>query len=314
MKLQDIYKQAVDLGMKADPRGEQGARRVLEENRKAYEAMKEKDKAYYDMERLENPYSDTRILYGGSDREIKKVMVGIDIDDGELIIAKQLGNVEACIAHHPEGIALAGLDDVMHMQADVLNDYGVPINVAEAMLNKRILEVTRNLSPGNHYRVVEIARLADMPFMCTHTVTDNMAFQFLKNLVETKKPYRVGEVFDMLMEVPEYKQATRMGFGPQLFAGNRENRAGIIAVTEITGGTEGAPDIYEKMAQAGVGTVIAMHQSEKHREFADQAHINVIVAGHMSSDSIGMNLFLDTLEEKGVAIEPCGGLIRNSRN
>lgn len=314
MKLQDIYKQSVELGMKADPRGEQGARRVMGDNQKAYEAMKEKDKQYYDSERLENPYSDTRILYGDNDKEIKKIMAGIDIDDGEIVIAKQRGDIDACVAHHPEGIALAGLDNVMHMQADLLNNYGVPINVAEALLNKRISEVTRNLSPGNLYRVMEIARLADMPFMCTHTVTDNMAFQFLNNLVETNKPYRVGDVFDMLMEVPEYQQATRMGFGPQIFAGNRDNRAGVVALTEITGGTEGAHDIYEKMAQAGVGTVIAMHQSEKHREFADQAHINVIVAGHMSSDSIGMNIFLDTLEKKGVAIEPCGGLIRNSRN
>jgi len=33
----------------------------------------------------------------------------------------------------------------------------------------------------------------------------------------------------------------------------------------------------------------------------------------MSSDSLGMNLFLDKLEEQGIEIVPCSGLIRISR-
>ncbi|MDP1620256.1 MAG: NGG1p interacting factor NIF3, partial [bacterium] len=82
----------------------------------------------------------------------------------------------------------------------------------------------------------------------------------------------------------------------------------------ITGGTEGSPKMYEKMANAGVGTIIAMHQSEKHREAAEKAHINVVIAGHISSDNIGVNLFLDELEKRGIGIIPCSGLIRVSRN
>jgi intracellular sulfur oxidation DsrE/DsrF family protein len=56
-----------------------------------------------------------------------------------------------------------------------------------------------------------------------------------------------------------------------------------------------------------------MHQSERHRKEAEKAHINVVVAGHMSSDSIGMNLFLDELEKRGIEVIPCSGLIRYSR-
>jgi len=33
----------------------------------------------------------------------------------------------------------------------------------------------------------------------------------------------------------------------------------------------------------------------------------------MSSDSLGMNLFLDELEKRGIEIVPCSGLIRISR-
>jgi hypothetical protein len=41
--------------------------------------------------------------------------------------------------------------------------------------------------------------------------------------------------------------------------------------------------------------------------------VNVIVAGHISSDSIGMNLVLDKLERKGIKITPAGGFIRIRR-
>lgn len=312
MKFKEIYNLAITLGIDADPRGKQTVVKLLKEHNESYKKLSEKEKEYFDVDTLTNPYSDSRMLFGEADHRVKKVMAGIDIDGPELLVARELG-MDAVIAHHPRGRALAGLDEVMHMQADVLNQYGVPINVAEGLMQKRISEVARGLSPGNHYRAARLAELLGMPFMCTHTVTDNMVYQFLKNLVETKKPERVGDILDIMMEVPEYQEAKRRGAGPRLFAGADKNRTGKIAVTEITGGTEGAHDIYEKMAQAGVGTIIAMHQSEKHREYAEKAHINVVIAGHMSSDSIGMNLFLDELQKKGIEVVECSGLIRHSR-
>ena len=99
-----------------------------------------------------------------------------------------------------------------------------------------------------------------------------------------------------------------------LFNGSEDNRAGKIALTEITGGTSGSAKIYEKLAAAGIGTIISMHQSEEYRKEAEKYHINVVIAGHISSDSIGMNLFLDELEKKGIKILPASGLIRYSRN
>jgi len=46
---------------------------------------------------------------------------------------------------------------------------------------------------------------------------------------------------------------------------------------------------------------------------AREAHLNVVVAGHCPSDSLGMNLFLDELEKRGIEIITCSGLIRVSR-
>jgi len=118
---------------------------------------------------------------------------------------------------------------------------------------------------------------------------------------------------DLLKEIPEYKEAMKIGAGPKIFVGDPERRCGKIALTEITGGAEGSPKLYEKMAQAGIGTTVGMHVSEEHKKEAEVSNINVVIAGHISSDSLGMNLFLDELEKKGIEIVPCSGLTRVSR-
>jgi hypothetical protein len=53
--------------------------------------------------------------------------------------------------------------------------------------------------------------------------------------------------------------------------------------------------------------------SEEHRKEAEKNHLNVIIAGHMSSDSLGMNLFLDEIEKQGIELVPSSGLIRVKR-
>jgi putative NIF3 family GTP cyclohydrolase 1 type 2 len=105
----------------------------------------------------------------------------------------------------------------------------------------------------------------------------------------------------------------KIGVGPKIFVGSPENRCGKIALSEITGGTEGSPKLYEKMAQAGVGTVVGMHISEEHKKEAESAHVNIVIAGHISSDSLGVNLLMDELERQGIEIVPCSGFTRVSR-
>jgi putative NIF3 family GTP cyclohydrolase 1 type 2 len=65
----------------------------------------------------------------------------------------------------------------------------------------------------------------------------------------------------------------------------------------MTGGTEGPKTIYEQQALAGVSTVVGMHLSEEALENAKKAHLNVIIAGHISSDTLGLNLLFDELEK-----------------
>ncbi len=314
MTIQQIYKLAIDLGKHSDLRNKKDVERVLKLAQKEYQKLPQQEKQYFDKEKFTNPYSDSKILIDKPGKKIKKILTGIDIDTAEVLLADRLGDIDLIISHHPTGKALAdGLEDVMHLQADVLSKYGIPINIAEKILEKRISEVSRSVNPVNHYQAVQAAKLFDFGWMTAHTVCDNMVAKFLEQHIKKQKPETLEEALEYLLKIPEYKQAKKMGFGPRLFAGKPENRCGKIAITEITGGTEGSKEIYEKMAQAGIGTTIAMHQSEEHKKAAEKAHINVIIAGHISSDSIGMNLFLDELEKKGIKIIPCSGLIRVKR-
>ncbi len=314
MTIQEIYELAIKKGIESDFRG----KKEIEENQKrvkeGYEKMEKREKEDYDKERLTNPFSDTRILYGDPKKEVKKVLVGIDIDGEEMLLAKEMGDIDLVISHHPRGVALAGLDDVMQLQIDVMHMYGVPVNIAEKMIKKRIQEVARGLAPANHNRVVDMAKHLDIPLMCVHTPCDNMAAKFVDEKIKKDKPIFIGDVIDSLMDVKEYREASKIGAGPCAFVGSKENRAGKVIITEMTGGTEGSPEIYERLANAGAGTVIGMHISEKHREEAEKAHINVVIAGHISSDSIGVNLFLDSLEKEKINILSCSGLIRVSRS
>jgi hypothetical protein len=303
------------MGERADFRGVSGVKKVLERRKEKFKKLSEKERKDFDMESLENPYSDSRILHIAKDKEIKKILIGIDIDSAEVLLAKEIGDIDLIISHHPLGKGLATLSEVMELQCDVLNQYGVPINIAEGLMKERISEVARGLNRINHQRTVDTAKILGFNLICLHTACDNLAAKFLRDRIEkAKNIVRLEDLLDFLKEIPEYKEATKLGAGPKIFIGNRENRCGRIAITEVTGGTEGSPKLYEKMAIAGIGTIIGMHMEEEHKKEAEAANINVVITGHMSSDSLGVNLFLDKLEKKGIKIVPCSGLIRVKRN
>jgi putative NIF3 family GTP cyclohydrolase 1 type 2 len=317
MKLGEIYRKAIDLGMKNDPRSEEGARKDLERAQKEFEELKEDQKKEFDRERLDNPYADTRLLYGEKEREVKRALVGIDMEVGEVLLAERLGEkgrkVDLLLSHHPEGRALASLYEVMGMQADILHKYGVPIAVAEGILEGRIKEVQRRLMPSNHTRSVDVAALLDIPFLCVHTPADNMVTTYLQKILDEEKPFLVKDVLDLLKEIPEYQEGIRNHNGPNLQLGSEKRRAGKIFV-DMTGGTGGSKEAFEKIARTDIGTIVGMHIGEDHRTEAEKNHLNVIIAGHIPSDTLGVNLFLDEVEREGkLDIIACSGFRRVSR-
>src|SRR5260221_1526209 len=317
MTLQEIYDLAIQMGIAADPRGKVSVEKLLKKAKKEYEELSEKKKKFFDLESLHNPYSDSRMLYGKPTTQVKKILAGIDTDAGEILLADRLNQkgmkIDAVIAHHPLGVALAALHDVMDLQVDAFAEVGIPVNVADALMSERAQEIMRRIHPSNHNQVVDTARLLDMPVMNLHTIWDNMGDQFMKQYIDKKEFDTVGEVHEYLMELPEYVESTKGKNGPEIVSGSPKSRVGKIAIF-FTGGTNPAKEIYMELAKAGVGTLIDMHIPEDSLKELKKLHVNVINAVHMASDSIGANLFFDQLEKKGIEIIPAGGLIRVKRD
>jgi hypothetical protein len=199
------------------------------------------------------------------------------------------------------------------MQSDILSRFGVPINIAEDLMEGRAKEIERRLMPLNHTRAVDAARLLQIPFLCLHTPADNMVVTFLQKMFDEQLPYHLADVIDILNAVPEYRAAQKNGAGPRILQGSKTRRAGKIFV-DMTGGTEGSKDIFRSLTTAGVNTIVGMHISEEHRKEAEKNHLNVVIAGHISSDNLGMNLLLDeALRDSGIQLLACSGFTRISR-
>jgi putative NIF3 family GTP cyclohydrolase 1 type 2 len=303
MKLETLYKRAVAVGVAHDLRGPAEVRKILAEEERKFKKLSAEEAESFDPDRLFNPFSDTRILAGAPETDVRRVIVGIDMEVGELLLTHVLNRdfgraIDLVIAHHPEGYALARLSDVMRLQPDLLAACGVNVSVAEQLMEKRIGEVERRLLPVNHNRAVDAARLLGIAMMCVHTPADNCVTSYLKGRFERGKPRTLKDLLDLLNGIPEYRKAGRMQAGPKIVSGSENNRCGKIFV-DMTGGTEGPKTIFEQHAVSGISTIVGMHLSEDALESAKKAHLNVVIAGHVSSDSLGLNLLFDEIEAKG---------------
>lgn len=317
LTLKDIYETFVREGIKADLRKPRQIQKRLLDKKREYQKLNPATRKFFDKECLTNPYADLRLLNGDPKREVKRILVGIDIDVGELLMAEQLDQrgegFDLVLAHHPKGIALAGLYDVMNLQTDLLVNLGIKEKIAKDLMGKRIHEVARSLHSANHNRVVDAAKLLNVPLMCCHTPADNHVARYLQRLVDTKKPKTLKNIIDLLMKEPEYRFSAAHKAGPEILIGNAKDKAGKVFV-DMTGGTEGSKDVFARLSQAGIQTLLGMHYSQAHFRRIKSEYIHVVNAGHIASDNLGMNLILDRLAKKGkFEVVPCSGFRRMKR-
>ncbi len=171
------------------------------------------------------------------------------------------------------------------------------ISVAEQLMGKRISEIERRLMPVNHTRAVDVARILGLPMMCIHTPADNCVTSYLKKTFDKENPFRLRNLLQILKNIPEYKKSAKLQVPPKIVSGSENSKCGKIYV-DMTGGTEGSKEIFEKYASSGVSTLVSMHLSEEHLENAKKANLNVVIAGHIASDVLGLNLLFDELEKE----------------
>ncbi len=244
--------------------------------------------------------------------DVKKILTGIDITESEMLLAKELG-IDTVFLHHPTGgRPRMGSSEVLLDQIPQMVRAGVPINKAQkALCKKRYGECIRRFHALNVTRSADAAAMLGLGMVACHTPADLVAEKTVQSFLDGRfagRPHStLGEVVDALLTIPEYKNCLS---GPVIRVGSRESYAGKILV-QFSGGTTGGPDVIRAFFSAGVGTLVMMHCPDDVIEAVKEQNIgNILVAGHISSDSIGMNGILKVLEEQhGIEVVRCSGLI-----
>lgn len=273
--------------------------------------MKEMLQIALDLAGLEAMPEDSGCVFD-NEKDITKVLAGIDMTATELMIAKQLGF--DCVAqHHPNGIvnkdtgALFARD---HMKK--LMECGVPANHAQKLAYSRKTKMHQGMHARNMGNMSSIAKLLDINDLALHTPADILAERYTQKLLDdlsARKPdCTCQDVIDELLTVREYQEAYDTQ-KPEIWVGNKDSIAGKIYVVMYGVGAPNAEE-YNAMADAGIGTFITMHATPEVIEGVKKHNkANLIVAGHMSSDSLGFNQILDAWEAKGIEIVRINGII-----
>jgi len=249
-------------------------------------------------------------VYVEADRDVRRVLFGVDIDSTELLWAQQQG-YDAVVAHHPVGEhARMDFARVVHRQVDMMVAEGIDRAVAEEAVAARLDRIHRADHMGNYNRIVDTARLIGMPFCNVHLACDIIGRQQIVDLLAARANPQttVAEVIDWLLEYPEMEAAMTR---PETWIGDPAKPLGRYVVA-MAGGTNGGHPVFREYFKAGVDTVLAMHIAEDDlqrlsREAPENA--NLVVTGHMATDSIGINRVIAGLEDQGIEVTRTSGVI-----
>lgn len=117
----------------------------------------------------------------------------------------------------------------------------------------------------------------------------------------------VGGFAEALGEIPEIEEALT---DVELRLGERDNDLGEVAIHHAAG-TNGGSNVASAYFDNGVDTVLYIHvgsgdTATLQEEYADEGK-NLVVTGHIASDAIGMNEFIDALEDEGLDCDTVSG-------
>jgi len=239
---------------------------------------------------------------------IKKVLIGVDMDTPELLLAKKLG-YDCVVSHHPKN-ANPDMLDVMDRHIMKLEALGIPRNKSQKALAPKKDELSYGKHVANSRRSESAAKLINMPYVSLHTPADIIGEAWVQKFLDEKfadKPETtLGDIIDALEEIGEYKNSARK---PVIRVGAKDSYAGKIYVL-MAGYTGPGTAVRKLYFEGGVGTLIQMHIPEKDaKELTEHKAGNVIIAGHMSSDSIGINIIADKWRELGVEVTVMSGVV-----
>jgi len=244
------------------------------------------------------------VIYVKGDN-IRKILFSIDAGVSELLLAKQHG-YDAVITHHPVG-GTAAIDfyKVFQRHVQQMVDAGVPRVKAEMAIKKKLNELEVDAHTRNYAHTIDVAKFLKIPFMNIHTPLDEIGRSIMSKQIKSRlrKDSTVQDVILALQELPEFKKATTK---IKIRLGKPEKPAGKVVVSHGAG-TNGGYEIAKTYFQHGIGTVVYIHISVGDLEKLKlEEKGNLIITGHIASDSVGINPFIRELEKRKLSVTPIG--------
>lgn len=249
-------------------------------------------------------------VYVEAPGDVRRVLFGVDIEVGEILYARDAG-YDAVIAHHPAGDrARLDFERVVYRQVDQMMAEGIPREVAEAAVEERLGPLRRGVHMANLDRVVGTARLIGLPFCNIHLACDLIGRAAIVDLLRRHDGAgaTVTEALGWFSELPEMEAAMTC---PEAWVGDPAAPLGRWTVA-MAGGTNGGYPVFREYWRHGVDTIFAMHCAEDDlRRLRAEAGPgrNLVVTGHMATDSIGINRVIDGLEAQGVEVTRTSGIV-----
>jgi putative NIF3 family GTP cyclohydrolase 1 type 2 len=243
---------------------------------------------------------DSRIYVPGEG--IERVLFGLDIGVGELIMADEMG-YDCVIAHHPVGMGHWAWR-VFERHVGLLVGAGVPQDAAREAVKPK-MEALRVRGQANNYeRVPMAARRLGMPFLNIHCPLDEKGRRVMQQTVDgvlaRDATATLGDLVQTLAGLPASRRAET---DVLVHMGEPENRAGktVVAHGALTNGGYHVARAY---FEHGVDTVIYIHVSpEDLKRLGEHDEGQLIVTGHVVGDAFGIEPMIQELRAQGVEVD-----------
>jgi hypothetical protein len=233
---------------------------------------------------------------------IRRALFSVDTGPSEIIFAKQAG-YDLLIGHHPVGPARLTFSKVVRRHIDFMVEKGVPRREAEEAVRELTARIDVRAHASNYMHDVEFARKLRMPYMNIHLPIDQITREFLLARIKKSRAETVGGLIRELGRIPEFRHArTRI----ELRMGREVDPVGNWVLV-FAAGTNGGYPVAKVYYEHGMDTVIYLHiDPEELQKLRKERLGNLIILGHMAGDSIGINIFLKELRNRGVACDTLG--------
>jgi len=236
-------------------------------------------------------------------KEISKVLLCIDADPAELMLAKNLG-CDAVITHHPIGKASLNFHLVFDRHVDYMLEHGIPRQIAEEAVRKLKERVALRSHATIYTHTVAAAEKLCMPLVNIHLPCDELMRQTILAQLKSSRIENVSDIKASVEQIPEFRNsATEV----QVPYGDPSSKAGRYALV-VAAGTNGGYPVAKAYFEHGISTVIYLHVNGEDLAKLKEGKVrgNLVILGHLAGDSIGLNQLAGALEKQGIEVVKLG--------